>query len=307
MLYKSQGVSVGRPWGGQRFPKSPGSSVPVGEVWEVSTHPQGPSIIEGVGLDKFMAGLGPQNAKGLPYLVKWLDTAEALSVQVHPNDDFSLAHEGQRGKNECWVVLEAAPGAHLYLGLESGVSKAHLMSACRQNKSVPSCLQKYEASAGDFFYVPAGSVHALGPGLTLMEVQQSSGVTYRLWDWGRVDEKGQPRELHLDKGEKVVEDKASHNTGQYFLKQSLLLKQGFSTLVETSDFRFEFGLLKAGESFVFKPRAHVPGSIFCLKGQLTVRQGQENLHLKSLQSAISFSPTGVHVVATEPSWVGWVD
>ena len=129
-------------------------------------------------------------------LVKYLFTGEKLSVQVHPSD--AEAPQGSRGKEECWLVLEAEPGATLGIGFKEAIS-ADAMRAAALDGSIEDLLVWHPVKAGDFFYLPAGTVHAIGPGLTLVEVQQNSDITYRLYDYGR------PRELHLDEGVAVAE------------------------------------------------------------------------------------------------------
>ncbi|WP_435419204.1 class I mannose-6-phosphate isomerase [Parerythrobacter aurantius] len=122
-------------------------------------------------------------------LVKYLFTSEPLSVQVHPDD--AQAPAGSRGKEECWYILDAEPGARLAIGFEREISAEELKAAAIDG-SIEQLLTWHEVRAGDFFYLPAGTVHAIGPGLSLIEVQQNSDITYRLYDYGR------PRELHLD-------------------------------------------------------------------------------------------------------------
>lgn len=128
-------------------------------------------------------------------LVKYLFTSEKLSVQVHPSD--AQAPAGARGKEECWLVLDAEPGARLAIGFKAPVD-AEAMRKAALDGSIEEALEWHSAVAGDFFYLPAGTVHAIGPGLTLVEVQQNSDITYRLFDYGR------PRELHLDEGVAVA-------------------------------------------------------------------------------------------------------
>lgn len=125
-------------------------------------------------------------------LVKYLFTSEKLSVQVHPSDqDAQNLGLGERGKEECWLVLEAEPGAAVALGLDDTYDK-ELVREAAADGSIEDMLVWHEAKAGDFFYVPAGTIHAIGPGLVLLEVQQNTDITFRLFDYGR------PRELHLD-------------------------------------------------------------------------------------------------------------
>ena len=124
-------------------------------------------------------------------LVKYIFTSEKLSVQVHPAD--AQAPVGQRGKEECWLITGAEPGATLAIGFNAPITPAEMRKAALDG-SIEGLLAWHPAKAGDFFYIPAGTVHAIGPGLSLIEVQQNSDITYRLYDYGR------PRELHLDAG-----------------------------------------------------------------------------------------------------------
>lgn len=132
----------------------------------------------------------------LPLLVKYIFTSEKLSVQVHPNDDEAHRRGLARGKNECWYILDAEEGATLALGLKSEVSAIELRASAIDG-SIEELMDWRPVAPGDFFYVPAGTVHAIGAGIMLLEVQQNSDVTYRLYDYGR------PRELHLDEGMSV--------------------------------------------------------------------------------------------------------
>jgi mannose-6-phosphate isomerase len=132
----------------------------------------------------------------LPLLVKFVFTSERLSVQVHPNDDFAAAHEDSRGKTEMWYVMRAEPGARIAIGFRESISRERLRDSAISGE-IERLLNWMEVQAGDAFFIPAGTVHAIGGGLALCEVQQHSDVTYRLYDYGR------PRELHLDKALQV--------------------------------------------------------------------------------------------------------
>lgn len=133
---------------------------------------------------------------GLPLLVKFIFTSDRLSVQVHPNDNFAAAQEGSRGKTEMWYVMRAKPGARLAIGFRKTVSRERLREAAISGE-IERLLNWIDVQSGDAFFIPAGTVHAIGGGLALCEIQQHSDVTYRLYDYGR------PRELHLDKAIQV--------------------------------------------------------------------------------------------------------
>ncbi|MCW4463820.1 class I mannose-6-phosphate isomerase [Sphingomonas sp. BT-65] len=170
---------VEKPWGRRQlrapFGDSAADGEPVGEIWFQAPGDTAPDL-----------------------LIKYLFTSEKLSVQVHPNDEHAHVRGLPRGKDECWLILDAGPGATIALGTKTPVDKTALRAAALDG-SIEQLLDWKPVKAGDFFYVPSGTVHALGAGLTLIEVQQNSETTYRLYDYGR------PRELHLDDGVAVAD------------------------------------------------------------------------------------------------------
>jgi mannose-6-phosphate isomerase len=130
-------------------------------------------------------------------LIKLIDANDWLSVQVHPGDELARERHDSNGKTEMWYVLQALPGAELISGFSKRISKKEYIERV-ENKSIRDVLNFEKVTAGDVFYMPAGRVHALGPGLLIAEIQQSSDLTYRIYDWDRVNEKGELRQLHLD-------------------------------------------------------------------------------------------------------------
>ena len=140
----------------------------------------------------------------LPLLVKFVFTSDRLSVQVHPDDEFAAAHENSRGKTEMWYVLRAEPGARIATGFQKSLNRERLHEAAL-NGEIEHLLRWMDVKAGDAFYVPAGTVHAIGGGLALCEIQQYSDITYRLYDYGR------PRELHLEKAAQVALTEATRS------------------------------------------------------------------------------------------------
>lgn len=205
-----------KPWGGrllEGWGKTLPPEQPIGEAWEVSDRAEGSSRVEGGPLDgRSLRELMASDAEGLlgaellaadprcrerfPLLFKLLDCRQTLSVQVHP-DDARAEAKGDRGKEEAWYVLEAEPDAALYLGFAREVGPEEVRRAAEQGALEP-LLRKVPARPGDCFHLVPGTVHAIGGGLLLAEIQQSSDLTYRLYDWGRVGLDGRPRELHLD-------------------------------------------------------------------------------------------------------------
>jgi len=194
-------------WGGslltERFGKGVGMPV-VAESWELSTHPDGLTCMaDGSGsLRDYLrknpeaGGTAVTTDGDLPILVKLIDARKPLSVQVHPDDAYA-AHVGQRGKTELWHVLEATPEAYLYLGVSRPVSREEFEDRIRNN-TVEGVLKKVPVKTGESYYIPAGMLHAIGPGCLIYEVQQSSNLTYRVYDYGRVGVDGKPRQLHIE-------------------------------------------------------------------------------------------------------------
>jgi mannose-6-phosphate isomerase len=201
-------------WGGRRladmFPGAPADGS-IGEAWLLSDQGDNVSVVadgplKGTTLRELMRDrreelLGPSlvHHETFPLLLKVIDARENLSVQVHPNDELAQKLTGvSRGKSEAWVVLHAEPGSRIYAGLKEGIDRAALECAVAAG-TVVDCLRSFEPTVGNCIYLPAGTVHALGAGITVFEVQQTSDTTYRLFDWNRVDANtGQPRELHIE-------------------------------------------------------------------------------------------------------------
>ena len=134
---------------------------------------------------------------GFPLLIKYIDATDDLSVQVHPDDKLAQERYGMNGKTEMWYVIQAEEGAGLYVGFEEGVTRDQYWDAVDAG-TIDMLLRFYPVKKGDVFFIPAGTVHAIGKGVLLAEIQQPSDVTYRIFDWNRVDDQGNSRELHVD-------------------------------------------------------------------------------------------------------------
>lgn len=200
-------------WGGSRINDEFGKGIalePLAETWECSTHPDGPSFavggeFDGQSLAEILKahpeylGTHPERGEGLPILIKFIDARRNLSVQVHPTDDFAAAHEnGQRGKTEMWYVLDAAKDAKLVYGLRHDTDAEALRESI-ENGTVEKHLQTVPIAKNDVFFIEAGTIHAIGAGALIAEIQQSSNLTYRLYDYDRVDKNGHKRPLHVQK------------------------------------------------------------------------------------------------------------
>lgn len=139
-----------------------------------------------------------------PLLIKFIDAADRLSVQVHPDDAYAARVENGVGKTEMWYVIDAAPGAQLVMGLSDGKTPDDLRAEARSGGDVSDCLRYVPVSAGDCFFIPSGMVHAIGSGILIAEIQQNCDLTYRVWDYGRLGKDGKPRELHTEKACDVI-------------------------------------------------------------------------------------------------------
>ena len=204
-------------WGGSRIPKLYNRNEPAGiyaESWEISTHPDGTTAIaNGPLAGKTLRDLLPEhktallgtNVKGgdFPLLIKLIDARDTLSVQVHPSNANAAAVHGDP-KTEMWYFLDGDGTAKIYCGLKPGIGKEGFLKAMK-DKTVASILQSIPAKKGEAVFVPGGRVHAIGAGCLILEIQQNSNTTYRIYDWDRVDAAGKGRELHIDKALQVID------------------------------------------------------------------------------------------------------
>lgn len=217
MLYPLTFVPIikERIWGGNKLSKILNKNVPenitAGESWEVSTVKDNESVVA----NGFLAGNNLQELvevymtdlvgekvyekyrEQFPLLIKFIDAADVLSLQVHPNDELAKERHNSNGKTEMWYIIEAEPDAFIISGFNKDVSKEEYLHHL-QNNTLETITTKVVTNANDVFYIPAGRIHAIGKGILLAEIQQTSDITYRIYDWNRVDKNGNPRELHTD-------------------------------------------------------------------------------------------------------------
>lgn len=270
-----------RIWGMERLPaflEQPQPGHPVGEAWLTAEE----CVAEGTGLDtatlrelaeRFPDQLGNEEGHGFPLLMKLLFPREKLSVQVHPNDAEAQALGMPRGKSECWYVLDAEPGAEVAVGLREPLSAEQIEQAIA-NQSLEDKLHYQPVKTGDMVYVDAGTIHAIGPGMTVLETQQYSDTTYRLYDYGR------PRELHVKAG--LAVSRAETEAG-------LVAPQpmpGFTRLVHSPYFvvdRFELG---AGEELALEKTGELQILVALEDGALVLGQDCPALQLKPGHAAV---------------------
>lgn len=201
-------------WGGHNiepYKGLPSSPQPIGESWEVSAVPSKQSIVSngcmaGKQLSEVVEAWGnhllgnavaEKYGKEFPLLMKIIDAAGDLSIQVHPDDTLARQRHGKNGKTECWYIISAEPGASLYAGLKTRITPEEYRQRVADG-TITDVLARHEVYPGDVFYLPAGRIHAIGKGIMLAEVQQSSDVTYRIFDYNRPGLDGKPRELHTE-------------------------------------------------------------------------------------------------------------
>ena len=217
-------------WGGTRLKtlgKKLNGQKDIGESWELSTHPAGESVVaEGkyagktlqqyidiIGKDKL--GWKAQAFSRFPILIKFIDAHDSLSIQVHPDDEYAFPHENEYGKNEMWYILSASQGAFIYAGFKRDVTREEVARRVK-DKTLEEVLCKIPVEAGQTYFLHAGTVHAIGKGCLICEIQQSSNVTYRLYDYDKVDKNGNKRQLHVDKALDVLNFKAvTRNVAQH--------------------------------------------------------------------------------------------
>src|SRR5690554_7740652 len=220
MLYplRFQPIYKERIWGGTGFQDELGRRLPgdrIGESWEItcredsmSKAAEGP--LRGKSLAELVRDYGPEllgqktHGKKFPLLLKILDAWEVLSIQVHPDSEFAGKHEGCAGKTEVWYILKARPGAKIVYGLRPEITREDFVTALEQSK-LERCLNEVEVKQGEVYSIPAGLVHTLGDGIMMVELQQNSDLTYRVYEWNRVDKNGRSRPLHVEKALQVIE------------------------------------------------------------------------------------------------------
>ncbi len=287
-------------WGGDRLKTEFGFNTDmdrVAEAWVLSTHPDGQSRVvngrhKGMNLGKYIdtvgnTALGWKCAplRAFPLLVKFIDAKSDLSVQVHPDDDYALERENEYGKNEMWYVLDSKPGAGLYVGFRRDVTRDEVDAAVK-NGTVAELLNFVPTKKGDVFFIPAGTVHAIGAGNLICEVQQSSNCTYRLYDYDRVDRYGNKRELHLEKALEVIdyrkyEPQVMESEGNLICRckyfEALVYDVDSDITVPADDSKFDAAVCLEGE-----------GRIMCADSEVIFKRG-ESAFLPASKDPITLS------------------
>ncbi|WP_127530638.1 type I phosphomannose isomerase catalytic subunit [Paenibacillus kobensis] len=284
-----------RVWGGRALEQF-GLDLPegaIGEGWMIGDHPNGTTKVmngplAGAGLDDVRGQFGREwfGSKGFsekngrfPLLIKLLDCNDDLSVQVHPTDDYNGLPDGELGKTEMWYILDAKPGATIIYGLQDGIDRAAMEAAIAEGR-IMETMQVVPVEAGDAFYIPAGTVHALCSGVIVAEIQQNSDTTYRLYDYERPGLDGKLRELHIEDSLNVI---AYEGAGAQRMRTDGVQAGEWLTIAQSPYFIVEKGIVSgplalstAPDSFVILVVASGNGTIRWdnRSGELSLRSGQ---------------------------------
>jgi len=279
-------------WGGTRLRDEYGKKCdlnPVAESWELSCHKDGPStaadgVFAGLTLREIiekqpaLTGTDCEKFADFPILVKFIDAKDNLSVQVHPTDDYAKRVEGEYGKTEIWYVLDAEPGSTLIYGFNRELDEAEFRRRLADS-TLDEVLNFVPVHKGDTFFIPAGTLHGIGKGILIAEIQQNSNSTYRVYDYGRIGADGKPRPLHIEKalevtdrcpprrpvgpqGETIEKDGYIESllaSCEYFTVREITLKDTFTDNADETSFRSVLNLTEEavlfcdGEEMVLKP------------------------------------------------------
>ena len=293
-------------WGGHRLVDEYGIKFDkeiCAEAWTLSAHKDGESVVAGgefagktlIGvidaLGKEILGSNCSRFEEFPILIKLIDAKKSLSIQVHPDNEYALKNEGQYGKTEMWYILEADEGAFLYEGFDHEISKEEFELRIRNN-TLTDVLHKVYVKKGDVIFIEPGTLHAIGAGILIAEIQQSSNVTYRIYDYGRVGADGKPRELHIDKALDVTKlipptpyaSKDDHLVScEYFQVDSVELSGTGELTVDSASF----------------------ANILCVSGSCTLSTSSQTMEIAKGESVFIPAGTGnvkltgdVHLIIT---------
>lgn len=266
-------------WGGSRLRSVFGFDIPndkIGEDWAISAHPHGVSVVEngeyqGQKLDELWQNhkelFGNPTEPVFPLLIKILDAEDELSVQVHPDDAYGMKHEGELGKTECWYIIDAEPGAEIIYGHHAKTREE--LAEMIQEGRWDDLLKKVPVKKGDFFYVPSGTIHAIGKGIMILETQQSSDTTYRVYDYDRKDANGNTRELHIQQSIDVTTVPAI--TPQIQMKEVRKGNSSIVTYLETEFFNVYEWDIKGITSFK-KQAPYTLATVIDGAGELVVNE-----------------------------------
>ena len=274
-------------WGGEKickFKNIESKQDGIGESWEISGLEDNVSVVsngewQGKSLDDLINFFGERLlgqsvmsrfGQTFPLLIKFIDAKEALSIQVHPDDELAKKRHNSFGKTEMWYVINANENASLYSGFKTEINAKQYEQSI-ENDTFTDYLQQHDVKAGDVFFLPAGRVHAISAGCFIAEIQQTSNITYRIYDYNRKDENGNPRELHTEWAKEAIDYHVYPSYKMDYTHE----KQGVESLVTCSYFTVNLLNLKAGEHIELKHQDTFVIYI-CLYGKLQLIDNQNN-------------------------------
>lgn len=269
----------------------------IAESWELSAHPAGQSIVncgkhKGMSFGDYLDTIGKEAwgwkcspLQQFPLMIKFIDAKEKLSVQVHPDDEYALQHENEYGKNEMWYVIDSEPGAGLYVGFNRNVSRGEIEESIA-DQTIMELLNFYPTKPGDVFFIPAGTVHAIGAGNLICEIQQSSNSTYRLYDYNRKDKFGNLRELHIKKALDVL------NYNQYILVDKSKRESAGEVILSSCKY-FEAVIYEVESVHKVTLNHSMFYSVICIKGSGNLSLGARELSVTAGESVFIPATEGI--------------
>ena len=295
-------------WGGTKlktvFNKKSELNI-LAESWELSANKDGQSIIAngkyqeyGLKEDIDIVGKEIVGTKGLalddfPILIKFIDAKKNLSVQVHPDDEYATCHDGANAKTEMWYILYCNVGAYLYYGFKKDITKQEYQDAIRSN-TITDVLNKVPVHKGDVFFIPAGTVHAIGAGILICEIQQNSNTTYRVYDYGRVGKDGKLRELHIEKALAVTKLEPPTRKPEPIAKLTAFADYDLTILAQCELFNVSHFDLHGNCSLNAKKDSF--HSILVLDGQIALTYGSDSFTITKGESIFIPADMGEYIL-----------
>ena len=289
-------------WGGDRLIKEYGiknDGKSCAEAWVLSGHKDGLSrVADGafrgrtlaeVNADHNILGKNCSKYAEFPVLIKLIDVNKPISIQVHPDDAYALKHEGQYGKTEMWYILSAEEGAFLYLGFEHEVSKDELEERIKNN-TLEEILHKEYVKPGDVVFIEPGTLHSIGAGVMVAEIQQSSNVTYRIYDYGRLGADGKPRQLHVEKALDVLKR-----------EPAMKYEQKGEHLAECPYFRVDKSDVRDGASYTGNTDESSFASLLIIEGECTISAAGDLVNARKGESYFVEAGTGAYSISGNAS------
>ncbi len=289
-------------WGGTKLKTDFGFETEkdiAAEAWMLSCHKDGMNVVlngehKGKTINEVLElwgksalGKNAEKFSYFPILIKLIDAKQKLSVQVHPDDDYALSAEGEYGKTEMWYIVDCEDDAELIYGFQKDISKEEFEKRIKDNTLLEAC-NSVPVSKGDVFFIEAGTLHAIGEGILIAEIQQNSNTTYRVSDYGRLGADGKPRELHIDKALQVTNCEAPKIP---YGKIGKTIKEGITELASCDKFTAQVIDLN-GEMDIYSPESFV--SIIALEGNAVIEYEGDKIEL--IKGSSVFIPAGLIAV-----------